>query len=349
MHIRVLGEGRSAAAAKCLAQAKGYTLAGEHELCDLVVLSPGIPLSDDCVASYRRARVPVIGEMEFGLRHLRKRAIGVTGTNGKTTTVALCEYMFKAAGQKALACGNNGYALCQALVDHPEDVDIFVIEMSSYQLETASSRVLDAAVILNVTPDHLDRYASFEDYRAAKMRIAHLVKLGGQFYQDIGIEEAALCLTGLDRKYIEGFKLPEHRLEFVKEARGIKFVNDSKGTNIESVIHAVKTLDGPLILLAGGLAKGGDFTKWAHIFQGRVKKIYVFGQAADAIDKALRMGFAVEKVKDLKEATKKAFHKASVGDTIVLSPGCSSFDQFRDFEQRGEVFKQCAEEFSDES
>lgn len=348
MHIRILGEGRSAAAAKSLAQAKGYKIASEGELCDLAILSPGIPLCDERVLAFKRARVPVIGEMEFGLRHLKGKALGVTGTNGKTTTVALCEYMLKAAGKRALACGNNGYALCQALVDHP-DVDIHVIEMSSYQLETASSRVLDAAVVLNVTPDHLDRYASFEDYRAAKMRIVDLVKLGGRVDCDVSIEKAAEHLTGLDIKYAEGFQRPAHRLEFVKEARGIKFINDSKGTNVESVLHAVKTLEGPLILLAGGLAKGGDFTRWLHPFKGRVKQLYVFGQAADAIEMALRMGFAIEKVNDLKEATKKAFHKASVGDTIVLSPGCSSFDQFRDFEHRGDVFKQCVQEFSDES
>lgn len=344
MKVLILGEGRSALAASNLLKAKGHEVVcgGVY---DLAVVSPGIPLDDPrCKA----VRAPLIGEMELGLRHLSGKAIGVTGTNGKTTTALMCAFMLNASGKKAIACGNNGYALCQAILDHP-DADVFVIEMSSYQLETSFSKVLDAAVVLNVTPDHLDRYEDFAAYRDAKMRIQDLVKPGGKFYQDLSIEEASQKLSGLDMSFAKGFIRPAHRLEFIAKVNGIDFVNDSKATNVESALHAVKTLDGPLIVLAGGLGKGADFTAWQSAFSKSVKKVIVFGDAASAIENALGMCVDVEQAVDLQSAVKKAFQKASIGDTIVLSPGCSSFDQFRDFEERGEVFKICVKELQDES
>ena len=345
MRVAILGKGRSGQAAKAFLEHLGHEAVFWEESVnfDLAVVSPGIRLDDERCERLRAAGVEVIGELELGLRYVDRPAVGVTGTNGKSTTTELIAYMCD-----GVACGNNGYALTKALLETKDQP--LVIEMSSFQLETAKTVCLDGAVILNVTPDHLDRYENFDAYRKAKERIRHCVKEGGVFVRDVDIEEAAGVLSDVlgKKREKDGFKGLPHRLEDIGEIRGVRFINDSKGTNVEATLYALKNLEGPLILLAGGLSKGGDFSKWSA-YGEKIKKCFVFGSAAGALEKMLGECIELDRVGDMNEAMKKAFKEAGNGDTIVLSPGCSSFDQFRDFEERGDKFKDIVRELRHES
>ncbi|MCB1108715.1 MAG: hypothetical protein KDK44_03585 [Chlamydiia bacterium] len=349
MKALILGVGRSGNAAKLFLEHHGWDVhicehLPEQLDFDLAILSPGIPLFDDRCQRIIASNIELIGELELGLRFLDRPAVGVTGTNGKTTTTELIAYL-----TGGVACGNNGYALTKALLESEKNVPL-VIEMSSFQLETVKTRCLDGAVILNVTPDHLDRYKNFDSYRAAKERIALCLKEGAPLYRSIDTYEAAELLSGILGRVRskEGFTPPAHRLEFVAKIGGVRFINDSKATNVESVLHALKKETHNVILLAGGLDKGGDFTKWVA-FAPKVKKILVFGKAQELIAKALKSHFTIERVENLEVATKKAFKEARDGDTILLSPGCASYDQFRDFEERGEKYKTFVWECKNES
>jgi UDP-N-acetylmuramoylalanine--D-glutamate ligase len=380
---------------------------------DLVVVSPGVSPHHPMVQS---SRVEVIGEIELAMRYLDQPMLGITGTNGKTTTTKLVEHVLNATGRKAKALGNVGQSLAEYAIN-PSPDEILVLELSSYQLETLSTPSLTAAVILNITPDHLDRYATVQRYAAAKFRIAECLKPGAPLFvsqavwdeyadqlpgaivyqgdQNVGAARVLCNLyreglknrktgkeassnfrsgasgralehagsedeqfeekptpPGTDSSITSGigtdqfdaalktFQKPKHRMEWVAKIDGVAYYNDSKATNVESVLYALSQMEGPLILLAGGLGKGASYKPWIEPCLRKVKSIVVYGQAAQAIEDELGHTIAVERVGTLEEALCIARTKASVGDAILLSPGCASFDQFNNYEHRGEVFKE---------
>ena len=343
--------------------------------------------------------------MELACRSITQPFIGITGTNGKTTVTLLVEHVLNHCGKAAAALGNVGVPLTSELTELDES-QIIVAELSSYQLETLQTPLIDAGVILNITPDHLDRYGSMEEYAQAKFQIASCMKPGAPLY----IEERALkdyehllrdpsvlsygyssgCPLYTDKTnvYLNGelayplppaqrsiashdvenqmaafalchalgvsgdqflealksFKKPPHRIEFVEKIGGVSYYDDSKGTNIDAVIRAVALFPGQVILIAGGVDKGFSYHSWVEAFGGKVKKICAIGQAAEKMERELSEELSVARFATLDEAVHDAFRMAKSGDTVLLSPGCSSFDMFRDYAHRGDEFKRIVRE-----
>ncbi len=368
---------------------------------DLVVPSPGVPQTHSLYRAALERGVEIIGEAELAFRHMQQKAVAITGTNGKTTVTLLVEHVLNAAGHKAKALGNVGEPLTTYFLN-PDPEEIVVAELSSYQLETMKTPVFDAAVLLNITPDHLDRYPDMREYARAKCRLQACLKKGAPFYvyeraaeefgelltdnfstygvsitshywtdklkayrgdkvelilplgyRELGSHESENVLAawllvrpfGVSAKQfteaVESFRKPPHRIEFVSEISGVAFYDDSKGTNLDAVIRAVGTMQGPVILIAGGVDKGASYTPWIAAFQKRVKKIIALGQAAQKIQGELGRAFEVEIVETMRDAVCHAHSQAERGDSVLLSPGCSSFDMFRDYAHRGEEFKLC--------
>ena len=346
----------------------------------LVVVSPGIVPSHPLLQKAKIAGIELLGEIELALRHLPNRCIlGVTGTNGKTTTVLLTAHILNAFGFKAAAVGNVGAALSGYALS-PDKDEILVVELSSFQLETLSLKPwFNAAAILNITPNHLNRHASMEEYREAKLRIGRCLKPGGKIFlsrqvqKDYGaagvIFDAGLDVCGgadgvrrgapeginsaaaralcsfckVPEKFIDSalktFRKPPHRIEWVAEIDGIAYYNDSKASNVEAVIHGMALFPGPVILIAGGVDKGSTYAPWIQCFQGKVREIVVFGEAAEKMKRELGKDFLISRVSTLEEAVAAVRLTAVRGDTVLFSPGCSSYDQFANFEERGERFK----------
>ncbi len=367
----------------------------------LFVLSPGISRKHPLVQQARAAGVEVIGEIELAARDIKQPAIGITGTNGKTTVTLLVAHILNACGIPARAVGNVGTPLTEELL-HTDEKTVLVIELSSYQLETLASKIFDVAALLNITPDHLDRYDSMHAYAAAKAGLQGSLKEGSQLYVEQSAYEGfsslfkknnclfygyhsscalwtdgtsvfyeknksfllplqyrgkisheienlmaafALCHHyGIDAtsflQAFDTFSKPPHRIEFVRRVNGVDFINDSKGTNIDAVIRAVQTIEGTLVLIAGGIDKGTPFTPWIKNFTGKVKGICAIGEAAKKIESELSHAFPVARFDTLDEAVHAAAQMSCEGDTVLLSPGCSSFDMFKDYVHRGEAFKQ---------
>lgn len=395
---------------------------------DLIVVSPGVPLSIKPLVDAKAKGKRIIGELELAYQIIKSRMTGeraipflaITGSNGKSTTTTLLDHMMNAAGFRTMFGGNIGNALTEEILKMnraktvPEAV---VAEISSFQLETIETFRPHIAAILNITPDHLDRYHAMEHYRDAKAAIFQ-----NQHEQDILVlnaddpETMKLYETGLrDRtrgphvyffsrkRNVEGLyvkngivvvNLPhheqgavnrdlidlqeirikgvhnlenamaasamallagcpveavrqalrefpglEHRLELVRELDGVKYINDSKGTNVGAVIKSIESFSEPLILIAGGRDKAGDFSALKNLAARKVKKVVLIGEATGKIAHAL--GDATETViaSDLREAVEIARASAKTGDVVLLSPACTSFDMFRDFEDRGTKFK----------
>ncbi|MBS0653413.1 MAG: UDP-N-acetylmuramoyl-L-alanine--D-glutamate ligase [Verrucomicrobia bacterium] len=407
----VLGLGLSGKAAVELLFAQGYQVIGADDKADpeqlrdlisrglqlqsksedinwslikLFVVSPGISPKHPLYQAAAARGIEIVGEAELSFRSLSQPAIAITGTNGKTTVTLLIEHILNTSGIKAKALGNVGNPL-SVYVLNPDPGAVIVAELSSYQLETMSVPVFDAAAILNITPDHLDRYASMEEYAKAKCRLQRLLKPGSPFfvsqqvadgfahllkpgyivytqsesieeilsqeYRELGehdIENAmaawALCKpfkisAEQFRKGLSTFKKPHHRIEFVADIEGVHFYDDSKGTNIDAVIRAVQTMKGPVILIAGGVDKGSSYLAWKEAFCGKVKRIVAIGQAAPKIFRELSPFFEMEIVGSLSAAVEASLRHAVKGDHVLLSPGCSSFDMFRDYAHRGEEFQ----------
>jgi UDP-N-acetylmuramoylalanine--D-glutamate ligase len=365
-----------------------------------LVKSPGVPSEAPVIAEARSRGICVIGELELAWRMLANEFIAVTGTNGKTTTVELIGHIHREAGLPVAVAGNVGVAL-SGLVGQLEESVIVVCEASSFQLEDTLAFVPQAAVLLNLTPDHLDRHGTLDAYRAAKLEIfarqssedvavvplglqpeglpgaargvsfgvgpgAQLSEQDGTLYWEgrpllatselplrgrhnlqNAMAAAAVCLArGLDpdsvRAGLLGFTGVPHRLEVVANRNGTLFVNDSKATNVASTLVALESFaPGSILLILGGEGKGQDFAALRDAVQTSCRAVYLIGEDAPAIAAALAgADVPVLDCGDLERAVAEAGGAAGAGDAILLSPACASFDQFADFEARGECFRE---------
>jgi UDP-N-acetylmuramoylalanine--D-glutamate ligase len=363
--------GRSAAARLDDPVLVDRTLGNEDDLSlldgvDVVVKNPGVPGDAPLVVAARERGIPVWAEVELGYRLLPSaRFVGVTGTNGKTTTTALLGEIFRAAGRDVAVAGNIGIPLTSI-----EPADWVVCELSSFQLEDVHELSCDVAVLLNLEPDHLDRYASFEAYRDAKLRIferarARIVPRGSglegtEFSADdplpaeplirgVHNRENAAAATAAARaagigdaaiaQALRSFPGVPHRLELVAERDGVRYVNDSKATNVAAALRALAAYaEEPVHLILGGSYKGEDFAPLGAAVGPNVRSTHLIGE------EARRLAEVVEGDVDgtLERAVEHARTLARPGDVILLSPACASYDQFENFEQRGEAFGRLA-------
>lgn len=366
---------------------------------DLLVKSPGVPAEAPPVAAAREAGVPVWSEIELASRHLANPIIGITGTNGKTTTTELTAHLLRAAGIPARACGNQGTPLA-GLVGEVDDAEWLVVECSSFQLEDVHEFRPRAAALLNITPDHMDRHGTMDAYLAAKLRIfrnmgpgdlaicpeglrppgrvlpafvhegaardgavawsaggLHLAQMGevaewadvalrgGHNRRNAMVATALAARAGATREGLaEGlatFPGVPHRLERVGDVDGVAFVNDSKATNPEAAAAALDAYPRGVHLIAGGSGKGTAFEPLAEAARGTVVAAYLIGQTAEQIAAELApLGIPVEILPDLGAAVAAAARRARPGETVLLAPACASFDQFRNFEHRGDAFRE---------
>ncbi len=345
---------------------------------DLLVKSPGVPAESPQPAAARARGVPVWSEVELGYRLLPPgtRLIGVTGTNGKTTTTELLGAILRADGRRVEVAGNVG----RALTDAAEELDgpgaWVVCELSSFQLEDVHELACDVAVMLNLEPDHLDRHGSIDAYRAAKLRIFERARAkvvprglgldGIEFAGDDPLpaepripgahnRENAAAATAAARaagvaddaiaEALRSFPGVAHRLELVRELRGVRWVNDSKATNTAAARRGVAAYEAPLRLILGGSLKGEDFGPLARELPQTVRSIYLVGEASEQLAAALdAAGRAYTRAGDLPTAVALAARDAEPGDIVLLSPAAASFDQFANFEQRGDAFRRLVEE-----
>jgi UDP-N-acetylmuramoylalanine--D-glutamate ligase len=373
---------------------------------DLIVVSPGVPANLPPLTLARAAGIPVWSEIELAWRFLRGKLVAITGSNGKTTTTALVAHILKTAGIPTLVGGNIGTPLL-SLVESSTDSTVTVAEVSSFQLETIEAFRPEIGVLLNLTPDHLDRHASFEEYAAAKMRLfenqldrdaavlnaddPEVTKrmpskpqvfwfsrqkrvAAGAFLRDgqiifrhdgeevsVGRRDdiplrgehnvenvlaacAAAHLAGAEpgaiANGVKTFRGVEHRLEFVAEIGDVEFFNDSKATNVDAALKAIEAFPGPLIVILGGKDKGSPYTPLVEPLRQRARMAILIGAAAEKI--AADLGDAVPYVhaETLGRAVQLAMSAAQPGDTVLLAPACSSFDQFENYEHRGRTFKE---------
>jgi UDP-N-acetylmuramoylalanine--D-glutamate ligase len=343
---------------------------------EVVVKSPGVPAESPLAAAARARGLPVWSEVELGYRLLRDNPlIGVTGTNGKTTTTELLGAMLREDGRAVEVAGNVGRPLTDAALD-AEPGTWIVCELSSFQLEDVQTLACDVAVLLNIEPDHLDRHGSFEAYRSAKLRIFERARAkvvprglgldgtgfsaedplpaeplipGAHNRENAAAATAAARAAGVGDDAIatalQTFPGVPHRLELVRELRGVRWVNDSKATNTAAARRGVAAYETPLRLILGGSLKGEDFRPFARQLPATVRSIYLIGAATDelaaSLDEADR---SYVRADDLATAVARAGADAEPGDTVLLSPACASFDQFASFEQRGDVFRRLVQE-----
>jgi len=385
---------------------------------DLVVISPGVPTNTIPARYVDRKDGEAIGEVELAYRFMKGRIVGVTGSNGKTTTTTLIGELLKNAEIKTQVGGNIGTPLL-SLAESSTDEGWTVAELSSYQLETIKDFHASVAICLNVTPNHLDRYESFTDYAAAKHRIfmnqthddvailnaddqitaswasglkAHTVMFSTRTELDEGLflsGNELVCrangkeraLTTRDRIAIRGlhnvenvlaslaaglacgaspesmadavakFKGVEHRLEVVSEIQGVTFYNDSKATSVDATLKALEALsdgEGKIVLILGGRGKNAPYTPLADLIERKARTLIVLGEDAENIESQLKGHAEIVRVGSIAEAVAVAFESAESGDAVLLAPACASFDMFKSFEERGEVFKAAVEELKRE-
>jgi UDP-N-acetylmuramoylalanine--D-glutamate ligase len=379
----VLGLARSGRAAVAALERRGVevlavdrTLGNEDPAAvagvDLLVKSPGVPGESPVVRAARRHDVPVWSEVELGYRLLaRNPLLGVTGTNGKTTTTELLGAILRAAGRRVEVAGNVGTALTE-VADRIEPGVSVVCELSSFQLEDVHALSCDVAVLLNLEPDHLDRHGTFEAYRDAKLRIFERARAkvaprgfgidgavefaaadelpaeplipGAHNRENAAAATAAARAAGVDDAAIadalRSFPGVPHRLELVRELRGVRYVNDSKATNTAAARRGVAAYDAPLHVILGGSLKGEDFGPFASALPASVRGIHLIGEAADELAAALdAAGRRYSRDGDLATAVERAAAEAQPGDVVLLSPACASFDQYANFEERGAGFR----------
>jgi UDP-N-acetylmuramoylalanine--D-glutamate ligase len=390
-----------------LSHAVGREL-GSHPLsllddAEMVVLSPGVPASLPFIEAARARSIPVISEIELAFGQLSGKVIAITGSNGKSTTTALIGEILGAADRDPIVAGNIGQPLISVVDDKPRD---YVIELSSFQLETVDSFHADVALLLNITPDHLDRYRSLDEYAAAKYRIFRnqepedvavvnaddqrvanpptvarvwrfsssrvlergayvdgsdlVVSFGGQEEE---IPRAALALPGVansenalaawlaaraigvDRDAVErafrSFRGLPHRMVTVRETEGVRWINDSKGTNVDATLKSLEGMDdGRVILILGGKDKEGDFGRLRDLVARKTRMVLTIGAAAEKISSALEGAGRLVPCGDMHKAVVWAWNASEPGDVVLLSPACASFDQYENFEQRGRHFEE---------
>ena len=377
------------------------TLARAH----LVVLSPGVPERQLAIETARASGVPVVGELELASRWLKGRIIAVTGTKGKSTTTTLIGRMLAEGGVRAPVGGNIGLALSAQVDDSTPDT-LHVVEVSSFQLEGTDTFHPWVAVLLNFSPDHLDRHASVEEYAGAKSRIfanqdpgdwavinaddpqvlelardsrarrvlfggagveegvavmptaivrraggqdetlvprSAIKLIGGHLIADVAAAAAVASIAGVSpgamTRAVEGFTGLEHALEPAGEVRGIRFVNDSKATNIEAARRAIESFDSGLVVILGGKFKGGNFADLREPLAARATAVIAIGEARPIVSRALEGAVAVREVETFHDAVRAAYAAASAPGTVLLAPACASFDMFRDYAERGRAFK----------
>jgi UDP-N-acetylmuramoylalanine--D-glutamate ligase len=375
-----------------------------------VVKSPGVPRDAPVIEAAGRRQVPVIGELELAWRAIPNRFVGVTGTNGKTTTTELLGHLYRTAGVPAAVAGNVGTPLSSLAGDVDADVTV-VCECSSFQLEDTEAFAPECAVMLNIAPDHLDRHGTMGDYLASKLRIfanqanedvavyngddpglagldiggcgrrvrfcvtaeggcavslsggtvfaggeplieADELRLIGTHNVENAMAAAGAALAmGLERDAVgdglRSFAGVSHRLERVAEIGGVTYVNDSKATNVDAATMALRSFDGGVHVILGGSLKGSDFDALAGPVAERCRAAFLIGEAAEVLERALaparEAGVRVELCEGLEDAVRRAAALAAPGEVVLLSPASASFDSFRDFEQRGERFREIVE------
>jgi UDP-N-acetylmuramoylalanine--D-glutamate ligase len=346
-----------------------------------VVKSPGVPAQAPVIAAARERGIEVLGELELGWRLLANEFVAVTGTNGKTTTVELIGHIHREAGLPVAVAGNVGAAV-SGLVGKVDECATIVCEVSSFQLEDTLMFAPEAAVLLNLATDHLDRHGTMEAYTAAKLKVfAHQtqndiavvpgdldIEIPGAArrarcdqvqVQEMGLRgrhnvqnaaaAAAVCLArGIDveavRTGLRTFKGVKHRLEEIAQKEGVVYVNDSKATNVASTLVALDVYPpGVVHLILGGQGKDQEFSTLRDPVKRSCKAIYLIGEDAPKIAAALEgLEVPVHECGDLERAVEAAREAARPGDVVLLSPACASFDQFADFEARGERFRELA-------
>jgi UDP-N-acetylmuramoylalanine--D-glutamate ligase len=377
---------------------------------ELIVISPGVSLEQPVLAEAKARGVMIISELELGYWFCRGRIIAVTGTNGKTTTVHLLASMLQEAGLACVLAGNMGRPFT-SIAETVTEKGLVILEVSSFQLETVKDFRPQVAAILNITPDHLDRYSGMQAYVEAKAGIMrkqtakdilvlnaedkftpllstqapsrvltfsreHPAEIEGVWvekgkikYRFFGLGQGDLmpadellipgphnlenalavvaigltlgipgkCMT----RTLHQFKGVPHRLESVAILDGVRFINDSKGTNVDAVIKALQSYNAPIILILGGRDKQGEFTGLRELLSARARAVVVMGEAAETISRQIKDVVPIIREKELPAAVRSAAKIAREGEIVLFSPGCASFDQFSNFEERGAAF--CAE------
>jgi UDP-N-acetylmuramoylalanine--D-glutamate ligase len=377
--------------------------------CDTLLLSPVIHQDHPMVLEARGRAIPVLSEVDFARSCFNGLVIGITGSNGKTTTTLLAEAAFKATGQSCVACGNIGIPFSAVAMMEPQP-EVALLELSSYQLEQSQQLRLDGACLLNLSEDHLERHGSMQGYLMAKLRIIDQLKPGAPLVANADDNwlrpalqsselpwlsfgrapdcDAAVCDTSfvlathpgktwisvadcqlkgrhnlenmaavsllmialgyepdVIRQALSDMPAPEHRIEELDAIKGVRFINDSKGTNVDATARALEGMpEGRVLLLAGGVSKTKDYSMILSLLESRVKQLLCYGRDGATIAAALVDVVPARSFQNMDEAFQAALSLAGEQDIVLLSPMCASFDQFADFEARGRHFKQLVRE-----
>lgn len=330
---------------------------------DLVVVSPGVAPTSEVMGWAKKYNIPIISEIELASWFVRCPLVCVTGTNGKSTVTGLIDHILRCAGKSSVACGNIGLPLSEVVLKYKR-LDFCIVEVSSFQLEYIMDFKPKVSVWLNFSYDHLDRYPSMDAYLKAKLRIfenqteddwaiinrTELDRVGNirakKIVYDGANEDAAVTtakLLGIDEDVImyavKNFKPLPHRMQYVDTIDGVDFIDDSKATNVHAVIYALNHFERPIVLILGGRDKGDDFNRLKDLLREKVMCVVVFGEAKEKIISQLEGVVPIYSTETLEDSVDVAFSNASTGTKVLLSPGCSSFDMFRDYKERGERFQ----------
>jgi len=318
---------------------------------DMIVKSPGVPGTAPIIKALKENGIPVVSEIDFACRYFSGDIIAITGSNGKTTTTSLIHHIVKTAGLKAILAGNIGTSFARALLT--ADEKLAVIEVSSFQLDDVLMFKPKVAVITNISPDHLDRYAyNFSAYANAKFMISNfqaegcqLKLLGNHNRFNAAMAVFAVRQVGVSEedifKGLESFGAIEHRLELVAEIDGVKFINDSKATNVDAVYYALDGMESPVLWIVGGVDKGNDYSAIRALVDEKVKEIIILSSHPEKVKDAFGDGnITISHFENTKDAVEYSKNNSENGDVVLLSPACASFDLFDNYEHRGKVFKE---------
>lgn len=359
-----------------------------------IVLSPGVPMTIPLLQRAAARAIPIVGEIELAYRYIKGTVIAITGSNGKSTTTALIGEILKIAGRRPVVAGNIGHPLISA-IDF-ENPRTYVLELSSFQLETIDTFRANVALLLNITPDHMDRYPNFGAYAAAKHRVFRNQDAGDTAILNTSVdyqpnartsrfsatEKADAYLDG-DEMVLGERRIPRaslklegnanvenalaawlaaravgvddvdvqiafgtftglpHRMVLVREIDGVRWINDSKGTNVDATLKSLEGFDSSsVILILGGKDKAGEFERMRELVQSKARTVLTIGKAAPRIAEALDGAASIVEAGDMQRAIEWARTNAKRGEVVLLSPACASFDQYRNFEHRGEHFEE---------